>query len=298
MLSENVGRHRDLLYNQAPRITGTLGYKTMAAGPLEPRALPEKRRRLLRGRSYRFALASCALLAGFLVACSEAAPTPTATSQPTDTAAASAEIEQVDPTAIFTATEQATQTTTPTETQPAVVYTEPVPYEEIFTDGQRDSIRKDYDGGYFTGSPELENVEDYLMIDLSQSGYIRITEARDLTDNSWGIYIKKSQKERAAREITNADGQGVGTALSLILALHQDEGLEVLWGDLDIGTKIFIYRRVIDFLTSKYNLPQDFVEKKFPLSDPRYSCEEVDSVLVGDDLTVYGNGVNCEYTGE
>ncbi|MEX2161072.1 MAG: hypothetical protein WD751_04075 [Anaerolineales bacterium] len=69
---------------------------------------PEKRRGMLNSRSHRFALANCALLAGFLVACSPAAPTPTVTSQPTATATA-------EPTLTPTDTPTPEPTSTPTE---------------------------------------------------------------------------------------------------------------------------------------------------------------------------------------
>jgi hypothetical protein len=188
---------------------------------------------------------------------------------------------------------------TPAETEKSVVYTDPVPYEDLLTERIRSWINNENHGGYFVGIPELSDPENYLMIDFSQKGYIRVVEAESLSDHSWGIYVEESQKDRSTNEIGYADGEGLASIVAYTLALHGKDGMKVIWGDLDTGTRIFLYQREIDSIIRNYNLPSDFVRSNFPIDDPRFDCQEVEKAPVGDaGVVVWKPGISCVYTGE
>jgi hypothetical protein len=212
-------------------------------------------------------------------------------------------VEQVDPplvitkTEVFTPTPTFSPTPTPTETEVPIVYTDPIPYEQFTSEFARKMLETDYDGGYFIDEPKVENIGDYLMLDLSHEGKLRVLEGKDLNDKSWGIYVKKNQKEKPKREITNANGEGVTQFIIYYIVITDRKDIQVEWGDLELGTTVFVRQSLIDFEMNKYGVSKDFMDSLFPFNDPRFDCEEVESVPIVDSVRINGAGKNCEYIG-
>jgi hypothetical protein len=207
-------------------------------------------------------------------------------------------VEQADSTLVITKTEvfSPTQTLSPTltpiETPEPIVYIDPIPYEKVITvKVLRDQLENGFGGGYFIGVPDVENIEEYLIVDFSQQGILRVIEGKDLNTNSWGLYVAKKFRGHGS----GGDGQGV--SLIILHALYNNQqSLSVEWGDLEPGTKIFLPQYYIDDVKKTLNPPDVYFSKNFPLDDPRFNCEEVETVPSGNG-TYNSPGKLCVYKG-
>jgi hypothetical protein len=196
---------------------------------------------------------------------------------------------------VSTPVEKATQTSTPSavpvETQESTVRIEPTPYEKIVViDVVRRELENRYLGGYFIGKPNVEDLSQYLMLDFSHSGRLKVVEGKDLDENSWGLY--------AAKEFEGvgggfADGEGI-SGMILHVLYHTNGGVTVDWGELSPGTKIFIPQRYLDSAEGASDLPDGFFIQQFPISDQRYKCESVSNAPSGEGI-MNDPGILCEY---
>jgi hypothetical protein len=196
-------------------------------------------------------------------------------------------------TPVKTATSTSTPSAVPVETQESTVRIEPTPYEKIVViDVVRRELENRYLGGYFIGKPNVEDLSQYLMLDFSHSGRLKVVEGKDLDENSWGLYAAKKFDGTGGGF---ADGQGIsGMILHVLYNTHGEVTID--WGELEVGTKIFIPQMFLDDAQGASDLPDGFFIEQFPINDPRYRCEDVDKAPSGDGV-MNRPGKLCEYKG-
>jgi hypothetical protein len=157
---------------------------------------------------------------------------------------------------------------------------EPVPVEDLYNnDFAFEYNQRHSKAGYFVGLPELESQDTYLFIDFSYSGEMRIVEATELDQHSWGVYTERVSYQR---DPVLPPAMGIRDAITDQVR-DGDGKITVVWGNLAPGTSIFFSNDMIAGIARELKVSKENAMKRIlPMNDSRFRCENVPYITNAD----------------
>lgn len=148
-------------------------------------------------------------------------------------------------------------------------------------------------GGYFSNPEELENPEQYVYMDFSHEGQIRIVESSALDNLSWGLFT--------LREWESDSGNIVPISRISkhiwVQIVRYGRDLEIFWGDFREGT-VFYFPDIAFSSLSTSGFPEEKLKNLIlPTKDSRFACQETDSFYGDRGYINHKHGLLCKYVG-